>query len=294
MNSLSRKKPVIRLFTDRLVGLPAEETPKSEIVISEPDQPVQSVEEIQAQIITEYDCKVKRKRGRPKKFRTTAEKQAAYRARKAERAATAALKKALDDEIAFIQHENRDDAGRLHGETSGDDVVSRVERPIGRKIDGGRRIVPSGCNPKTFEDVQRTLTKEKETAYTWMNRQNFYAPAKWDKKDKELFAEKLAENNCLEVDNGFRCEFGDFDSTWRKDVIEHFLKFHQGYIRASIQYCQPHPIELAKKPATCTTADHEHWALVFADRLPVRCRFCKTMIYPLEFRNALTGINENL
>jgi hypothetical protein len=280
--SYLRKK---RLFTG-LVGFPPEpnEQPKVETTDAAPAPPTpEELASLDRQILV-----AAKKRGRPKKFETAAEKQAAYRARKADAAATAALKKALQDEIDFIMHENRDGAGLIHGETSGGDVIHRTERAIERK-ESGTPARPGGYNPKTFEEAKRTVVEKKETAYTWVNRQNFFAPSKWNKADKQLFAETLAEDSCIEVGTGFRCGFGDFDSEWRREVIEHYLKFHQRYIRASIRYCRPHPIELMKKPPKCTDADHARRALVFADRLPLRCRFCKAMIYPSEFRNTPDG-----
>jgi hypothetical protein len=282
MNSLPRKKAVVRLFTGRLVGLPPE--PQSErlksVPIQAPTTPsLDDIADLEQSILAKVD-----KRGRPKKYATPAEKQAAYRARKADKAATEQRKKDLEEEIAFILHENRDDRGRLHGEISGGNVVGTA--------DYSRRKARPATDGVAFEKGTHKLWKEKIAH--WANRQNYFAPSKWDKSEKDAFAEALANHFCIEIEpdltdveydepqpkSTFVCGFKDFESYSHADVIRHFLKYHRRYILAEISYAEPHPVELLKKkPTGCSQADHDRWAQVFADRLPARCRLCKELIY---------------
>jgi hypothetical protein len=220
-----RKKPV-RLFKG-LVGLQSEEIPKpkTENIAPASPAPVQSVTEIQAQIITAYDNKVKKKRGRPaigNSAMTAAERKQRSRARLAEKSARSAVNKAYLDEIQTAMHEHRDSAGRLHGETSGGDSISALLAQADNPNAKHKKAM--GCDPRVYE--RGGYGRIKETASQWANRQNFNVPAHWNASEKEAYAEELAKQCCVEE---FYCKFGDFASLNEEDVADHFCTDHYGH-----------------------------------------------------------------
>ena len=246
---------------------------------------IPSCEEIEAGLLAQFENMQKKKRGRPRigeRAMTAAERQERSRAQRGERTAIAALEKARQDaadaaqreywdDIAVVQREHRDRTGTLSGEISGGDVSN--------KVTGEPRIKSrsKGHDPRLFERGVRKLQDLKETEECWADHHNFFSPAKWDAADKEWFSQKLAERECAETENGFCCDVCGFESSWRPAVIAHFLEFHRRYIRAEFRYGQfrqPDPVKLAKKPVRCTPEDHDRWRRIFADRLPVECKWC--------------------
>lgn len=236
MNSVQRKKPALRFFKG-LVGSSTEaiHAPKPELIA--PTVPTQSVAEIQAELIAKYDSKVKRKRGRPAvsgKALTAAERKQRSRAQQAEKSARAAVNKAYLAEIQSVMREHRDSAGRLHGETSGGDSVSarldRLQIEDGQVADGGGRVSASGCDPHTFE--RGGYGGIKETASQWANRQDFYAPARWNAGEKEAYIQALAIRCCVEE---CHCKFSDFASPNYEDVTDHFCAEHTKDTHISIK-----------------------------------------------------------
>jgi hypothetical protein len=211
------RKHVKRAFAG-LVGRP----PEFEDKPAAPAPPAPPTPDKISALVVEF---VAAKRGRPKKFESGAEKQAAYRARTAQRIA-----------IEALQHKHRDDAGRFHGEISGGDAARQGDATKWRP----------GTDGRAFENGTHKFWKEKLS--TWASRQNFSAPSKWNKRDKEIFADSLADEHCADCETGFQCSFEDFESEWRRDVVAHFLKFHRGYILAAIRYCRPRPIEFRNAP----------------------------------------------
>ena len=125
-------------------------------------------------------------------------------------------------------HKHRDSAGRLHGETSGGDAVAAVlnglEVESGQVQDGGGRVSASGTDPHIFESGGYRGVRE--TLSQWANRQNFYAPAKWDAGEKEAYTQDLAIQCCV---GEFYCKFGDFSSPDEESVSDHFCAEHYGH-----------------------------------------------------------------
>jgi hypothetical protein len=222
------RKKTVRLFTG-LTGRPVD-NPSPEI--TEPvtvTGPILSPAELQNQIITHYDNKIKRKRGRPAvsgKAMTAAERKQKSRARLAEASTIAKVNKTYIDEIQTAMHDHRDSAGRLHSESSGGGVVDSILDKLSYKDDG--RVKATGCDPQAFE--RGSYRGVKEIASQWANRQNFYAAAKWDATEKEAYVQRLIDRCCVEE---YRCKFGDFVSANPDDVAEHFCVEHAKDIRLS-------------------------------------------------------------
>ena len=323
---LQRKKPVIRLFNG-LVGLPPEETishtpgpvsPSVEVrsrlvgrdtpeqtAITPLDTPraptLETITSLEKQILTA------KKRGRPRIHTNDAEKMRHHRKTKTERETQAAAEKEFQDKIDKILWENRDSAGRLHGETSGGDAVFVAER-VGRgewvDIEGERHIRGGGPVPTegptgvAFEKgIGPGRGQKDEKVSTWANRQNFFQMAHWDGREKKEFLDYmsgiiLAFEDVDEEKQILRCEMCPYQITINKDFREklndigysyhdlpshHLFHKHKKFVKGMIQEHEPHPVEL-KKPKKCTEEDHKRFAEVFADRLPVSCRHCKKLI----------------
>jgi hypothetical protein len=226
----ARKKPAVRLFSG-LVGLPVDNPSPKITELVAVTGPTLSATELQNQIIAQYDNKIKRKRGRPavgQKAMTAAERKQKSRARLEEASTIAKVNKAYLDEIQTAMHDNRDSAGRLHGESSGGGVVDSILDKLSYKDDG--RVKASGCDPQAFE--RGSYRGVKEIASQWARRQNFYAAAKWDTNEKESYIQRLTGRCCHEE---YRCKFGDFASANPDDVTEHFCDEHSKDIHLTVK-----------------------------------------------------------
>ncbi len=247
-NGIKRIIPRKRAFVG-LVGRPVEPKPNAPAAV---ECETETRSAIISNLLRDAD---KRKRGRPRKFQNDAEKMRHHRKTKGE----AAKEKAVRDEIDAIlavKIENWDRRGRLHNETSGDDVVGRVENRVERDRlaqGDGREVRPSGTNPHIFEDPRRGGMQEKiETDNTWVNHQNFYTASRWDKRDEEEFTLFLADLVCRRGDP-HRCKLCEFTADWYNDVRTHFIEAHQSFIRGEIRDCKPNPVKIKKDQGNIVT-----------------------------------------
>jgi hypothetical protein len=324
-----RKKPAIRLFTG-LVGISTEEAPKpnsksiiltpvesgprlvgrdtpdqiattSPVVTPQPPSP-ETIAALEKQILAV------KKRGRPRIHTNDAEKMRRHRKTKAEREAQAAAEIEFQTKIDKILWENRDSAGRLHGETSGGDALFVAER-VGQHewvdidgkhhINGGGRARLQGTDGIAFEKgVGPGRGQKDEKISTWANRQNFFQVAHWDGKEKKEFLDWmsgiiLTYEDVDEEKQILRCGMCSYQITINKDFREklnnigysyhdlpshHLFHKHKKFVKDMIREHEPHPAKLQKKPNKCTEDDHKRFAEVFADRLPASCRHCKKLI----------------
>jgi hypothetical protein len=331
MNPLARKKPAVRLFTG-LVGIPTEEIPKpdSESITSTPIEPgprlvgrdspeqtattspvvtpqlpsPETIADLEKQILTA------KKRGRPRIHANDAEKMRRHRKTKTEREDQAAAERDFQNKIDKILWENRDSAGRLHGETSGGDalfVAERVNRREWVNIDGehhaksGGRVSLHGTDGIAFEKgVGPGRGQKDEKVSTWANRQNFFQGAHWDANEKKEFLDWMSEiiltfddvegdeekqilrcGMCpyqITIDKDFREKLNNIGYSYHDLPRNHLFYQHKKFVKDMIQEHEPHPPELQKKPKECTEQDHKRFAEIFADQLPASCRHCKKLI----------------
>jgi hypothetical protein len=238
-----QRKPVKRAFTG-LAGGWSQPEPAAPVVTA-PAGPVgETAAGLMAAMVLDYDKK-KRGRGQPRKHVDGAAKQAAYRENKAEKDKRLVAEQAVRDAIDAVIKEHHDRRGE-QGETSGGDVVSRVERKVeqGRLI-GGRHVVPTGQSLHAFEEIDWRKQKI-ETDETWVNRQNFYTMSKWDARDVEVFTQDLIDIVCRKNNSDFDCRLCAFSDSWRPNTVRHIIESHQRFIRREVRRCRPKPLNVRK------------------------------------------------
>jgi hypothetical protein len=237
-----RQRKPVRAFTG-LVGLPPEPASQSLPPAPHAVESASTVEGLMAGIILGYDKRSQKKRGRPRKHLDSAAKQAAYREKKSDKDKRLAAEKAIRDEIDAVLWEHRDRNGELPGESSGGDVIGRVEHKVEQgRLNGGRRLGPSGASLKILEDVP-WKSQKRETDETWANRQNFYAMSKWHARDVEVFTKDLIDIICRKNGPDFCCGLCAFADAWRPNTVRHIIESHQKFIRREVRRCRPRPLK---------------------------------------------------
>ena len=279
----------------RLVGRDTPEPAATTPAVFTPQVPtLETIASLEKEILTA------KKRGRPRIHANDAEKMRHHRKTNAERETQAAAEKEFRDKIDKILWENRDHKGRLHGETSGGDAVFVAER-VDRSRSGKAR--PEGTDGIAFEKgIGAGRGQKDEKISTWANRQNFFQSAHWDGKEKKEFLDWMSgiiltfddvdgeeEKQILRchmcsytrtIDKQFREKLNDIGYTYHDLPSYHLFHEHKKFVKQRIKEHEPHPPELKKKPKACSEEDHKRRAEIFADRLPIICRWCKDVILP--------------